>query len=61
MPKVTKLKRIGRSYSAMATIDTKYLHWLPSLATIYKGHIHPIGVSFRWLWFGVSFVYVGSK
>ncbi len=60
MPKKNKVKQICKVWSLMWMWDTKYLCWLPSLATIYKGHIWPIGISFKWLWFGASFVYVGK-
>lgn len=58
--KKTKLKQVGKGWSLMFIWDTKYCCLLPSLATIHKGHIWPIGISFKWFWAGASFVYVGK-
>lgn len=58
MPKINKVKQIGKSYSLMGMVDTKYCCYIPSIATIHKGQLWPIGISIKWLWFGVSFVNV---
>ena len=54
-----KLKQVGKNWSIVGTVETKIVALTPSIATIHKGNIWPIGISLKWLYFGVSFVYVG--
>lgn len=57
-----KIKSIGKYKQWALTMDfgTKYVSLIPSLATIYHGHIWPIGISFKFLYFSISIVYVGN-
>lgn len=56
--KARKLKQLGRRWALTGEVDTKYLAWLPSVSTMYNGHIWPIGVSVKFLWFGCSILYI---
>ncbi len=57
-----KVKALGKSkaWAIVVEMGTKYLNITPSIATIYKGHVWPIGISIKWLYFGVSLTYIGE-
>lgn len=57
-----KVKSLGRNktWALVGDYSSKYFNWTPSIATIYKGHIWPIGISIKWLWFGGSITYLGK-
>lgn len=62
MKGIKKLYSAGKSKQFAITLDfgTKYVSLIPSIATVYQGHIWPIGISFKFLYFGISIVYVGK-
>ena len=58
MKKKKFMKQLGGHWAVYAEVAPKYTHLLPSLTLIHDGQIWPTGISLRFLWLGVTFVWV---
>lgn len=58
MKRIRGMKQLGKRCAITWDIHFKYTNWTVSISTVHNGHPWPIGLSVRFLWLGVSLVYV---
>lgn len=52
------MKQLGKSWALYWEVSWKYTNLTPSIATVHDGQVLPIGVSIKFLWFGVALIKV---